>query len=92
LNSADDFSAKFTHGPIVTWEGKTTTYFVWNLTVGVGFDLKNGFIIDTGYRYADLCDIESGDNILSGVTGILRQPANGDLTSHELYLGIRYYF
>lgn len=87
-------------GPLATpvvIDGESSNEFAWNFLVGVAFDLENNFMLDLGYRYVDLGDVESGDVIIASPLALnvgqtINDPLSGDLTAHELFVDLRYMF
>lgn len=63
---------------------KTTSNFAWNLGAGATYDLTGPWKLGAGYRYVNLGKVVWGD---SGT-----QLTSKDITSHDLYLGLRYQF
>jgi len=63
--------------------------FTYALMAGVAYDLTRNFKLDVGYKYRQ---IDGGDMFAwasgSGASGV--QGTSGDLTSHELKVGLRY--
>ncbi len=71
-------------------EGNEETSFAWSVMAGVAYQISPRAILDLGYRYIDLGDIESGTIDDAG----FKNPAVEveDLSAHEIKLGLRYHF
>lgn len=96
-NEMDDVEYGGPPASPVVIEGDTSSEFSWNVAVGVGFDLENDFMLDVGYRYIDLGDVESGDVIIASPLAlnlgqIIAEPLTGELTAHEIFIDLRYMF
>ncbi|GAA0783922.1 outer membrane protein [Roseibium denhamense] len=75
----------------IEFEGDTTTNFAWHVGAGLGIGLTENLTLDTSYRYSDLGDFKSGKNA-KNFAGALEEPFKGDLSTHELMVGLRYSF
>ena len=79
-----------THG------GDTENDFAWQFSAGVGIPLKGRGIVDIGYKYVDVGDLDSGPTTVSGsFPGFAFGPfpfngVSGDVSFHEVSIGIRY--
>lgn len=67
--------------------GKKENNFIWNLGVGVAYEITPNVSLDVGYRYVDYGKVSSATNIYT-------RPANArsKLRAHEFNFGIRYTF
>lgn len=63
---------------------KTTSSLAWNLGAGATYDLSGPWKLGAGYRYVDLGKVVWGDSST--------QLTSKDITSHDLFLGLRYQF
>ena len=71
-------------------EGNRDISFAWSLMAGIGYQLSDRAILDVGYRYLDLGEVETGrvDN-----AGFVNPRVElDDLASHEIKIGLRYHF
>jgi len=91
INELGD-SAEMVNGTRVVWEGDRTTNLAWQVGGGVGIELTDLLSLDAGYRYVDMGGFKSGNQLLSGATGQLQQVYEGDFTTHEVMVGLRYSF
>lgn len=76
----------------VTWAGDKKTNFAWQVGGGFGVDLSENSTLEIGYRYVDLGKFQSGTQILSGASGQLQRRLKGDISAHEVTIGLRYNF
>lgn len=64
--------------------------FAWALMAGVGYQISDRAILDVGYRYLNLGEVESG-NVDSA--GFFNPTVSiDDIDSHEIKVGLRYHF
>jgi opacity protein-like surface antigen len=71
-----------------TWEG-----FAWSLMAGVGIPLGSRLILDFGYRFIDLGEIESESGTITCAPFTCNIPYSGfsgKLRAHELMVGLRF--
>lgn len=70
--------------------GDETIDVAWQVSAGVGYQLRENMILDVGYRYLDLGSANSGRIDAAGNVnpGVFYE----DLTSHEIKVGLRYHF
>jgi len=61
----------------------SSTEFAWALYAGLSYNISPSFTIDAGYRFIDLGSPESGG------TSVFRMD---DFESHDLRIGLRWYF
>lgn len=67
-------------------KGKRKSNFAWNVGAGVEYKLTPCLIMDLGYRYSDLG--QARVQYREGFTG----KTKADMRSHDVKLGLRYYF
>ncbi|MES0882473.1 outer membrane protein [Roseibium sp. SCP14] len=72
--------------------GGTKTNFAFQVGAGAGIEMSEHLTLDLGYRYVDLGEFQSGKNLPSVPSVKLNDPIKGDLTSHEIMIGLRYNF
>ncbi|PVB60458.1 outer membrane beta-barrel protein [Labrenzia sp. 011] len=92
INQTGDFTATAPGDPNVVWNGDTSTNFAWGLGAGTGIKLSEKTTLDLAYRYVDLGTFKSATKLTSGVSGNLKKRVEGDYTTNELMLGLRYKF
>ncbi len=93
INDTDDLRFKAPGFTTIVLDGDTTTQFAWNAAAGLGIGATENLTIDIGYRYVDLGSFESGTDARQGaITGTFQKGAKGDLTAHEVMVGLRYRF
>ncbi len=89
-NIVDDVTAAWLEDSI---EGDKTLSFAWQVSAGVGYQIRENMILDVGYRYMDLGDARSGRIDESYGQFNVNPPIEfEDLTSHEIKVGLRYHF
>ncbi|MGH1417382.1 MAG: outer membrane protein [Hyphomicrobiaceae bacterium] len=86
-NIVDDVTALWLPGPI---EGDKKLSFAWQVSTGVGYQIRENMILDLGYRYLDLGSADSGQ--IDGGYNINPEVRFDDLRSHEIKVGLRYHF
>ena len=86
-NVVDDVTALWLPGAI---EGDEKLSFAWQVSTGVGYQIRENMILDIGYRYLDLGDAESGR--IDGGYNINPPVRFETLRSHEIKVGLRYHF
>lgn len=67
-------------------KGKMKTNFAWNVGAGVEYKLTPCLVMDLGYRYSDLG--QARIKYRDGFSG----KSKADMRSHDIKLGLRYYF
>lgn len=74
--------------------GETVDEFAWHLTAGSGYAVTPNIVIDLGYRYLDAGKFSSpaGNVTVGGAVVAQTNGSEGDLTAHEVTLGLRYTF
>lgn len=70
-------------------KGKTVNQFAWQAGAGVTFALSDRCSFDLGYRYVDLNTFKNSGSYSNG-DGVAS--SWGKLYSHQVQVGIRYYF
>lgn len=70
--------------------GDGSSNFAWQMGVGFGYGITDHLVLDVGYRYLDLGDVESGVNADSG--NDFGRPVSGSLSMHEALIGLRFHF
>jgi opacity protein-like surface antigen len=88
-NQINDISATGAAG-VTTLPGHTTNEFAWQLSIGAGFQLTKGLILDVGYRYLDSGKIESSSGVTAGALVVPYNGATGKLVTNELQVGLRF--
>jgi opacity protein-like surface antigen len=73
-------------------QGATHTSFAWQLSAGIGFDLTSNLSADIGYRYMDMGEARTGSHVNIAGTTSDNWTSRGNLTAHELQMGLRYQF
>jgi opacity protein-like surface antigen len=68
----------------------TQTNFAWALYAGLAFDITPQFVVDLGYRYANLGDARSGVVTAYDFSDSYASHQLQDLTSNDLLLAVRY--
>lgn len=93
INDTDKVRFEAPSFTTIVLDGNTTTQFAWNAAAGLGIGATENLTIDIGYRYVDLGSFESGTDARQGtVTGTFQKGVKGDLTAHEVLIGLRYRF
>ncbi len=89
-NIVDDVNAAWLQDSI---EGDKKLSLAWQVSTGVGYQIRENMILDIGYRYLDLGDARSGRIDESYGQFNVNPPIRfEDLTSHEIKVGLRYHF
>lgn len=73
--------------------GDTSTQLAWQASAGVSYAVTPNWSLDFGYRYLDMGDARTGDDLTingTGTAGGFTQ--HGDLQAHEVQVGLRYQF
>lgn len=71
----------------------TSTQFAWQVSAGVSYDLTQNWALDLGYRYLDMGEARTGDDLtINGVSTVGGATQHGDLQAHEVQVGLRYSF
>ncbi len=82
----------FTENPFLTnrIRGNNDLSFAWSVMAGAAYQLTSNAVLDVGYRYMDLGEIES-DRVDSA--GFVNPAVKfDDIQSHEIKIGLRYHF
>jgi outer membrane immunogenic protein len=66
------------------------TNFAWQAEAGIQYELTKHFTLRLGYRYIDMGSFDASLASISG--GGSLGHFKGDLTAHEVLLGLRYRF
>lgn len=75
------------------WGKKTETNFIWNLGVGVGYEVNDNWVVDLGYRFVNFGSIKTKTVTLIDDEGYHSGSVKTDhLYQHQFSLGIRYTF
>lgn len=77
-------------GTSATLGNVTSVEFAYRLGGGVGVQVTERAIIDIGYKYSDFGRFETNTKASNG--NRTRTPYAGDLTAHEVTVGLRYRF
>ena len=67
----------------------------WQIAAGLGFEVSRSLALDVGYRYVDLgrLKVDRGIYDYPGTVGeVASNGLKGDLTTHEVVVGLRYSF
>ncbi|MGI9479694.1 MAG: outer membrane protein [Hyphomicrobiaceae bacterium] len=81
--------------PVNNLEGSTQTNFAWSLMAGAAYQISERAVLDFGYRYIDLGDVESrrGNMCITCVAGGSQDRLTvDDITAHEFKVGLRLHF
>jgi len=71
----------------------TSTQFAWQASAGVSYSLTRNWALDLGYRYLDMGEAHTGDELtLNGGGAVGGYTQRGDLQAHEVQVGLRYSF
>jgi opacity protein-like surface antigen len=71
----------------------TSSQFAWQVGAGVSYNLSQNWALDIGYRYLDMGEARTGDDLaINGVGTIGSVAQHGDLQAHEVQVGLRYSF
>jgi opacity protein-like surface antigen len=94
INRFDDVTNDgYAGGQTYTLPGGTTSNFAWSLTAGIAFQVSSRMMLDVGYRYIDLGDIETdgGPAVCTPSCGSVPHSGfSGKLRAHELMIGLRF--
>lgn len=60
--------------------------FAWAAMAGVGYNLSSNFLVDLGYRYISMGDLQTETNVFNNRLTV------DNLASHEFRVGVRYMF
>ncbi|MFY0612995.1 MAG: porin family protein [Hyphomicrobiaceae bacterium] len=81
--------------PVNNLEGSTQTNFAWSLMAGAAYQISDRTVVDFGYRYIDMGDVESrrGNMCNTCVAGGSQDRLTvDDITAHEFKVGLRIHF
>ncbi|ESR26166.1 outer membrane protein [Lutibaculum baratangense] len=90
--SMNDFTDTDEAGNVYRTDGDYSTWnFAWALHAGVAYDVSPNLAFEVGYRYVDMGDARSGDILALDGTNTVYNPLEfKDVTSHDVFFGIRY--
>jgi len=88
-NQLDTFTVSSGGVPILTINGKTKMDVAWGLGAGVGFPLGRFVTLDLMYKYLDLGEVRSSDQLSLGVLTATGTPITAQLHVHTLTAGLR---
>ena len=92
-HTLDDFFIVEEGTTLTTLKGDTNSRFAWRVVAGTGFVLSDHIVLDLAYSYADLGKAKSKrDYIDMGNPGMLIDPLEFDVRTHNVTFGIRYHF
>lgn len=70
----------------------TDTSFAWQLSAGTAVDIAHNLKLDVGYRYLDMGDAKTGDDLTVSGTPYTGATLKGNLRASEVMAGLRYSF
>lgn len=68
---------------------RTETNFIWNLGVGVGYEINDNWVVDLGYRFVNLGSVTTATYV---TPDSFTTTKTDHLYQHQFSLGIRYTF
>lgn len=81
--------------PVNNLDGSSQTNFAWSLMAGTAYQISDRAVLDFGYRYIDMGDVESrrGNMCNTCVPGGSQDRLTvDDMTAHEFKVGLRLHF
>jgi opacity protein-like surface antigen len=88
-NQLDSFTISSGGVPVLTINGKTKMDVAWGLGAGVGFPLGRFVTFDLMYKYLDLGEVRSSDQLSLGALTATGTPITAQLHVHTLTAGLR---
>lgn len=72
------------------YPGKSATDFVWNVGLGIKFNIDKDYTLDLGYRYAELGEIKVANQVADN--GTVSKGASQKMKGHQGLLSLLYKF